>query len=162
MVDKLAPATTKNRSASAPHVVCSSDARLIEERPGWESAHGNRGILGVPFEPAEVPRRKRAKIAIRQRSSSRTHTVYPWREVAEPYTQFHGQLLRRLPRILYKEFPGGIGDVIDAILACLIVAIDIAGEQIGILIAGAEAVPAETSCSPLVLSFAGCAFRIHS
>ena len=83
----------------------------------------------MPLEAAE--RRSRSAIGrIRRLVKDRiaeAQSVNPWLEVGETNTKLQGQFPRGLPGVLPEELVRTVMDIIEAILVCLIIAIEIAG-----------------------------------
>ena len=60
--------------------------------------------------------------------------VNPRCEVREPHSKLKRQFARRLPGILPEELLGVVGNVIESVEIRFVVAVEVTGQQVGILV----------------------------
>ena len=130
MVVEASPTAAKNCITGSEDVVRNSKPGLIQQRSSREPSERNRFVSRVPGEAAERWRSSAARLVLRhiENRISEVFVVKPGCEVGEPHSELKGQLPARFPGILPEELPGVIGNVIEPVEVCFVVAVEIASQ----------------------------------
>src|ERR1700686_2691891 len=146
MVVEASPASAQNGFTICAEIIGRPESWVVKRSSCWESTQRNGAVFGVPFESAER-RRSCAGCTTAGIIGGRVEdgvaevfAVNPRRKMGKTHAYIERQPSCNLPRILEEELNRFVVDIIYPVEVRFGVIAQVAGQQVGILIAIAETI----------------------